>query len=103
VVHAAISSAIRAIPITCRVNGQAHDVTDESAAVGREAGGYEALCGYVVVPAPMITPVGRSCPDCTAVLAPQQSDPTTASGRRPRHRKRGWLWRMPHPHGPERD
>jgi hypothetical protein len=85
--------------ITCSLDGQAHNVTDESVAAGREAGRYEALCGYVVVPAPMVAPAGRPCPDCTAVLTPQQPDPATASGRRPRHRKRGWLWRMLHPHG----
>jgi hypothetical protein len=66
----AVAERLYTNPITCRLDGQAHDVTDESVATGREAGGYEALCGYVVVPAPMIAPVGRSCPDCTAVLAP---------------------------------
>ena len=95
----AAAERLYTIPITCCVDGQAHDVTDESVVTGREAGGYEALCGYVVVPAPMIAPAGRPCPDCTAVLAPQQPDPTAASGRRPRHRKRGWLWRKLHPHG----
>lgn len=84
--------------ITCSVDGQAHDVTDESAAAGREAGGYEAVCGHVVVPEPMIAPIGRSCPDCTAVLTPREPYRTTTSSRRPRHRKRGWLWRMLHPH-----
>lgn len=86
-------------PITCRLDGQAHQVTDEGVAAGRGAGSYGALCGHVVVPAPMIAPVGRSCPECTAVLALQQPDPATASGRRPRHRKRGRLWRMLHPRG----
>lgn len=84
--------------ITCSLDGQAHNVTDENVATGREAGGYEAVCGHLIVPAPMIAPIGASCPDCTAVLAPQEPDPTTTSGR-PRHRKRGWLWRMLHPHG----
>lgn len=85
--------------ITCSLDGQAHNVTDESVAAGREAGGYEALCGHLIVPAPMIAPIGQSCPDCTAVLASQEPDPIPASGRRPRHRKRGWLWWMLHPNG----
>ncbi|MGH3888125.1 MAG: hypothetical protein ACRDSZ_16445 [Pseudonocardiaceae bacterium] len=41
------------IPVTCCCDGQAHDVTDESATAGRRTGNYQALCGYVVVPAPM--------------------------------------------------
>jgi len=85
--------------ITCHLDGHAHNVTDESVAAGREAGGYEALCDHRIVPAPMIAPVGERCPGCTAVLAPQEPDPAPASGRRSRHRKRGWLWRILHPRG----
>jgi len=61
--------------ITCHLDGHAHNVTDESVAAGREAGGYEALCDHRIVPAPMIAPVGERCPGCTAVLAPQEPDP----------------------------
>ncbi len=82
------------IPVTCCRDGQAHNVTDESAAAGRETGDYQALCGYVVAPAPMAAPVGRPCPGCTAVVTAHQPTPTSA--RRERHRQRGRLWRMLH-------
>ncbi|MGH3872567.1 MAG: hypothetical protein ACRDSR_13850 [Pseudonocardiaceae bacterium] len=77
------------IPITCRRDGQAHDVTDENAAAGRRNGEYAALCGYVVSAAPLIAPVGPPCPRCRAMLRP-----ATAAVGRPRHRQPGWLWRM---------
>jgi hypothetical protein len=44
------------IPITCCLDGQAHDVTDENVAAGRHTGEYRALCGYVVLPAAMAAP-----------------------------------------------
>jgi len=81
------------VPITCCIDGQAHDVTDESAAVGHHAGKYQALCGYVVSAAPMIVPVGRPCSRCTAASVTAQ--PTTGRpARRSRHRQTGWLWQM---------
>ncbi len=87
------------IPVTCRVDGQAHDVTDESFAASQRTGEYQALCGYVVSAAPMVAPVGRRCARCTAVLVPaQRAIPATgAPARRSRHRQAGWLWRMLHP------
>lgn len=87
------------IPITCCVDGQAHDVTDENAAVGHHAGEYQAMCGYVVSAAPMVAPLGRPCSKCIAVSV---TAPRT-TGRpvpRSRHRQTGWLWRMLHPGRP---
>ena len=83
------------IPITCCADGLAHEVTDENVAAGRHAGHYQALCGYRVVAAAMVAPVGRPCTRCTAVLVAAQ--PTTGPARRSRHRRPGWLWRMLHP------
>ncbi len=89
------------IPITCRLDGQAHDVTDDNVATGRSTGEYEALCGYRVVAAPMVAPVGRPCAKCTAVLVSRGPASATARVRRPRHRHRsggggrwGWIARM---------
>jgi hypothetical protein len=90
-VVAAVAERLYTIPITCRLDGQAHDVTDESVGAGKRTGKYVALCGYVVLAAPMVAPVGRPCARCTAV-----STPTTAPVRRPRHRRHGRLWRMFH-------
>jgi hypothetical protein len=83
------------IPITCHLDRQAHDVTDDNVATGRPTGAYEALCGHLVVAAPMIAPVGRPCAKCTAVVASHRSASTTARVRRPRHRKGDagrWKW-----------
>lgn len=58
------------IPITCCLDGRAHDVTDENVAAGRTAGGrYQALCGHVVLPAALVAPIGRPCALCATVLA----------------------------------
>ncbi|MBV9013679.1 MAG: hypothetical protein JO272_16850 [Pseudonocardiales bacterium] len=71
-------------PITCCVDGLAHDVTDEDAAAGQRSGVYQAVCGYRVVAAALAAPVGRSCAACTAMTAATQ--PTTGRARRGRHR-----------------
>ncbi|MGH3837589.1 MAG: hypothetical protein ACRDSF_18090 [Pseudonocardiaceae bacterium] len=81
------------IPITCRLDGQAHDVADESLAAGKRTGEYAALCGYVVSAAPLVAPVGRRCARCAAV-----STSTTASVGRPRHRLHRRLLQLLRPH-----
>jgi hypothetical protein len=80
-------------PIACSVDGQAHDVTDETAAVGHHAGKYQALCGYVVLAASMIAPVGRPCSKCIAASVMAQRT-MGQPVRRSRHRQTGRLWRM---------
>lgn len=88
-----VAERLHTIPITCRLDGQAHNVTDDNVAAGKRTGQYTALCGYVVSAAPMIAPVGRPCARCTAA-----SRPTTAPVRRLRRRQHGRLWRMLGPH-----
>lgn len=88
----AVARRLYTIPVTCCRDGQAHEVTDESVAAGRRTGGYQALCGYVVMPAPMAAPVGRPCEGCSAMLKAYR--PTSTTARRLRHRQRGRLWRM---------
>ena len=60
------------IPITCCLDGQAHQVTDEDVAAGNRAGEYRALCGYGVWASPLAAPVGRPCGRCRAVAAAAQ-------------------------------
>lgn len=86
----------RTVPITCSLDGQAHEVTDENVAAGR-TGEYLALCGYRVVAAPLVAPVGRPCAKCSAVVVAERRG--QSSTRPVRHRQRGRLWRMLHPHG----
>jgi hypothetical protein len=68
----------------------AHEVTDEAFAVGR--GEYEAVCGVVFVPAPLVAPLGRPCPECLSVLAAAR--PAAGTPHRPRHRRVGLLQRL---------
>lgn len=83
------------IPITCCLDGRAHDVADENFAVGRSTGKYLAECGYRVLAAAMAAPIGRPCPECAAVAAVARQ--TACPARRARHRRPGWWWRMLHP------
>ncbi len=87
-----VAERLFTIPITCYVDRRAHEVTDENTAAGRRTGYYEALCGYRVIAAAMAAPVGRPCPECTAVLV--ASRPPTRPARHGRHRHPGWLWRI---------
>lgn len=80
-------------PITCCLDGLAHDVSDENVA----ARDYLALCGYRVLPAPMAAPLGRPCAGCTAASA---TAPAMAPARRSHRRRPRWLWRKLHPGHP---
>ncbi len=80
------------ITITCSLDGQAHDVTDDELAAGQHTGRYQAVCGYLVSAAALAAPIGRPCPECTTISI------TTTIGpdRRPRHSRPGWLRRILH-------
>ncbi|MGH3869887.1 MAG: hypothetical protein ACRDQ4_28060, partial [Pseudonocardiaceae bacterium] len=90
-----VAERLFTIPITCYFDRRAHEVTDENIVAGRRAGHYEALCGYRVVAAAMAAPVGRSCPECVAVVVAARSPAVPA--RRGRHRRPGWLRRILRP------
>lgn len=92
-----VAEPLYTIPITCCLDGQAHDVTDENVAAGHRTGEYQALCGYLVSAAPLVAPVGRRCASCAAVVRARRSAPTIGSVRRSRHRQPGWLWRLLRP------
>lgn len=81
------------IPITCVRDGQAHDVTDDNLTAGQRTGEYQAVCGYLVSAAALVAPIGRPCPECTAVSVTAATGPA----RRSRHRQPGWLRRILHP------
>ncbi len=85
------------IQITCSLDSQAHNVTDESLIAGQRAGSYQVLCGRRVSAAVLATPLGRPCAECTAISAAQQQVPIVRSGRRSRHGQSGWLRRILHP------
>jgi hypothetical protein len=54
------------ISVTCVVDGRCHSVPDEELAIGiaYRGGQYSAVCGHVVMPAPMVAPDGEPCPVC---------------------------------------
>lgn len=79
-----------AIPITCCIDGQAHQVTDENVATGSLTGEYQALCGHRVSALPMAAPVGRPCGRCRAVAAAAKPN------NPPARRHFQWLWRALH-------
>jgi hypothetical protein len=81
----------------CSLDGQAHNVTDDSLIAGQRTGHYLALCGHRVSAAALATPLGRPCAECTAVSAAQQQVPTVRPDHRARHRQPGWLRRKLRP------
>lgn len=86
-----MAEQLTTIPITCCIDGQAHDVTDRSVAAGQRIGQYQALCGYLVLPAAMATPVGPPCVTCDAIMG--MARPTTGRARRSHSAQPGWLRR----------
>ncbi|MGH3901699.1 MAG: hypothetical protein ACRDTA_26285 [Pseudonocardiaceae bacterium] len=42
------------IPMTCSLDGQAHNVTDNSLRAGQRTGRYQALCGHLVSAAALV-------------------------------------------------
>jgi hypothetical protein len=46
---------------------QAHRVADEEYAFPRCGGRFQALCGRLITPAPLMAPIGRPCLECADV------------------------------------
>ncbi|HEY6423538.1 MAG TPA: hypothetical protein VIY28_09895 [Pseudonocardiaceae bacterium] len=82
------------IQITCGLDNQAHDITDNNLIAGQRAGVYQALCGHLVSAAALATPLGRPCADCTAIWVARQQTSTAHVARRSRHRRPGPLRRI---------
>ncbi|MGH3772182.1 MAG: hypothetical protein ACRDRW_12430 [Pseudonocardiaceae bacterium] len=70
-----------------------HEVTEDAFAAGRTAGRgeFQALCGPVFIPAAMVAPPGRPCPECLDILSASRQ---AARSRRARHRRPGLLRRL---------
>lgn len=89
--------AIKTTPVTCTQDGIAHQITDEvMAAAMADQAPYEAVCGHIVTPAPLIAPNGRPCPRCAMFLRAQRTLPDRIE-LDARHRRSGWLGRLLHP------
>lgn len=72
------------VTLTSVIDKRAHVVTDvelsspDSARTGR----YEALCGHLIAPAPMVEPDGATCDRCSEIGRARR--PPRLSGRRSR-------------------
>lgn len=90
----AVPRRLYTIPMTALLGARVeHEVTEDAFAAGQAAGRgeFQALCGPVFIPAAMVAPPGRPCPECLDILA--ASHRATAS-RRARHRRPGLLRRL---------
>ncbi|MGH3903676.1 MAG: hypothetical protein ACRDTE_05710 [Pseudonocardiaceae bacterium] len=72
--------------MTCTVDGRDHLLNDQSPAAAQVAGRgqYAAICGHLVVAAPLVVPPGPACLDCESAL-----HRSTTS-----HRRRGLVTRL---------
>lgn len=79
-----LAERLYTLPITAQFGARvAHEVTDEAFAAGK--GEYQALCGCVFVPAPMVAPTSRGCPACLGILsASRRAAPPAPQQRRGR-------------------
>ncbi len=75
--------------IRCDTDGYTHAVTEEEFAVGRHEGRFRAVCGHVVLAAPMIEEPGRFDPVCRDVLRAGTAQPASV----PQQERRRLRWR----------
>ncbi len=77
------------VHIRCDTDGYTHAVTEEEFAVGRHEGRFRAVCGHVVLAAPMIEEPGRFDPVCRDVLRAASAAPAEV----PQQERRRLRWR----------
>lgn len=68
--------------VTCTGDGLDHRVSDIELSEAHRSGRWRAVCGRLVLPAPMVAPAGPACPHCATLATTDQHSPTA----------RGWLW-----------
>ncbi len=76
------------VHIRCDTDGYTHAVTEDEFAAGRRDGRFRAVCGHVVLAAPMIEAPGRFDPVCRDVLRDAPAEPSV-----PRQERRRSRWR----------
>lgn len=92
-----------AIWVTCQDDGLDHLVFDDDmgrAICSAEAVGFRALCGRMILPAPMVCPPFPMCPGCVAQRDRACGSPRPVRGARgsrtARHRSPGFVRRLLH-------
>ena len=76
------------VHIRCDTDGYTHAVTEEDFAAGRHDGRFRAVCGHVVLAAPMIEAPGRFDPVCRDILRGDGEPPEVPAQERRRLRWR---------------
>ncbi|MEV6874419.1 hypothetical protein [Amycolatopsis sp. NPDC051128] len=82
------------VHIRCDTDGYTHAVTEDEFAAGRHDGRFRAVCGHVVLAAPMIEAPGRFDPVCRDILRGEPPAPSVPSV--PRQERRRSRWRSRH-------
>lgn len=77
------------VTLTSVIDSRAHIVTDVelSSPPALQMGRYEALCGHLIAPAPMVEPDGTRCPRCEELG--RVGRPAERAAHRGRSRGRG--------------
>ncbi|MEV6828927.1 hypothetical protein [Amycolatopsis sp. NPDC051102] len=75
------------VHIRCDTDGYTHAITEDEFATGRHEGRFRAVCGHVVLAAPMIEEPGRFDPECREALRGE------AALEVPRQERRRSRWR----------
>ena len=75
--RAAAGSGALLVLVTCTGDGLDHRVSDSALGDARRSGRYGALCGRLVVPAPLVAPAGPACPICAEVLTRSERPPSS--------------------------
>lgn len=85
-----LGTTSRSTAMTCAVDGRDHLVSDHAASAGLAAdhGQYVAICGRVVLAAPLVVPLGPTCFDCETALH------RITTARPISHRRRGLVARL---------
>ncbi len=80
----------RTATVTSTADGRDHLISEQAMTSGLAAGhgDYAALCGRVVVAAPMVVPPGPTCLDCETALHRSTTSATS------QHRRRGLVARL---------
>lgn len=66
--------------VTCTGDGLDHRVRDAELGGAGWPGRYQAVCGRLVLPAPLVAAPGPVCPECSASLAEVDQQPRSQGG-----------------------
>lgn len=74
------SEQVALVSVTCTGDGLDHQVSDAELGGAGRPGRYQAVCGRLVLPAPLVAMPGPVCPECSASLADVDQLPLPQGG-----------------------